>query len=352
MKRLCWLLLAAAPVFAQDFALSPFFGQTSASSRTIHGDDSLYDTGTRHLDASRWNEAAAAFSQVIEHKGAHIEGALYWKAYAETKMNKRDAALATLATLHKDYPASRWMDDAKALDVEIHQQAGQPVNPNSESNDDLKMYALNGLLQSDPEQAMPIIEKLLKSNNTPKLKDRALFVLTQSRSPKAQQLLIDAAKGSVNPDLQVRALRYVATSGGAENRNTLYSIYSSSSDLAVKKTILNYFIMSKFTGANDPLANIAKNEKNPELRREAIQKLGISPRGQTTELLVSLYGSEQDADTKKAIINALFIQGSAKPLVDIGRGETNPNMKKEIVQKLSLMHSKESTDYMLEILSK
>jgi hypothetical protein len=353
MRRICWLLLAALPALAQDFAPSPFFfGQKGSPGRTSRSDDSLYDSGTRSLDGGRWDAAAETFGRVVELKGTHAEGALYWKAYAENKLNQRDAALATLAALRKDFPSSRWLDDAKALEVEIHQQAGQPVNPNSESNDELKMYALNGLLQSDPEQAIPIIEKLLKSNNSPKLKDRALFVLTQSRSAKAQQLLIDAAKGSVNPDLQIRALRYIATSGGAENRNTLYTIYTSSNDIAVKKAILNYFIMSKFTGPNDPLANIAKNEKNPELRREAIRKLGIGPRGQTSDLLVTLYGPEQDPDIKKEIVNSLFIQGSAKPLVDVARKETNPALKQEIVQKLSMMHSKDATDYMVEILSK
>jgi hypothetical protein len=38
--------------------------------------------------------------------------------------------------------------------------------------------------------------------------------------------------------------------------------------------------------------------------------------------------------------------------VDLARGETDPNMKKAIVSQLSLMHSKEATDYMMELLNK
>jgi hypothetical protein len=44
------------------------------------------------------------------------------------------------------------------------------------------------------------------------------------------------------------------------------------------------------------------------------------------------------------------MQQNAKGLVDLARSETNPEMKKAIVSKLALIHSKESTDYMLEIL--
>jgi hypothetical protein len=332
-------------------SVAPFFFAQKGP-RALRSDDPQYDQGASALDAGRWEDAVRIFSNVAEKKGNRADGALYWKAYAQNKLGQRDAALATLAEMKKDYASSRWTDDAKALEVEIHQQAGQPVSPNSESNDDLKMLAMNALLNSDPEQAVPIMEKILRGNNTPKLKDRALFVLSQSRSPKAQQLLSEAAKGSFNPDLQIRGLRYIATSGGSENRATLASVYNSTNDASVKRAILNYFVMSKFTGANDPLANIAKTEKNAELRREAIQKLGILRSSDTADLLVSLYGSETEADVKREIVNALFIQNNAKALVDLARKETNPAMKQQLVQKLSIMHQKESTDYMMELLSK
>ena len=54
----------------------------------------------------------------------------------------------------------------------------------------------------------------------------------------------------------MRALRYIATSGGADNRNTLYTIYTTTNDVSVKKAILNYFVISKFAGPNDPLVKV------------------------------------------------------------------------------------------------
>ena len=67
--------------------------------------------------------------------------------------------------------------------------------------------ALRGLMNSDPEQALPIIEKMLTGANSPKVKDRALFVLSQSDSARAREIIANVAKGNANPDLQLRAIQ-------------------------------------------------------------------------------------------------------------------------------------------------
>ena len=36
--------------------------------------------------------------------------------------------------------------------------------------------------------------------------------------------------------------------------------------------------------------------------------------------------------------------------MELARAEKDPRMKEEIVKKMSLVHSKETTDYMMEIL--
>ncbi len=59
--------------------------------------------------------------------------------------------------------------------------------------------ALNSLMQAEPDQALPILEKLLASNQSDRVKDRAMFVLVQSSSPKAAKLLGDIARGTANP---------------------------------------------------------------------------------------------------------------------------------------------------------
>jgi hypothetical protein len=75
-------------------------------------------------------------------------------------------------------------------------------------------------------------------------------------------------------------------------------------------------------------------------------------RSKTGTALAGMYAQETDPDNKRAIINALFIQGNATGLIEIARKETDMGLKKQVVNQLSLMHSKEATDYLMEILSK
>jgi hypothetical protein len=49
-------------------------------------------------------------------------------------------------------------------------------------------------------------------------------------------------------------------------------------------------------------------------------------------------------------VNALFIQPNAKALVELAGAEKDPSVKKEIVSKLSLMHTPEATNYLLGLL--
>ena len=68
------------------------------------------------------------------------------------------------------------------------------------------------------------------------------------------------------------------------------------------------------------------------------------------DVLVSIYQSDPDTEVRRAVLNALFLQQNGKALVDLARAEKDPQMKEEIVKKMSLVHSKEVTDYMMEIL--
>ena len=98
----------------------------------------------------------------------------------------------------------------------------------------------------------------------------------------------------------------------------------------------------------DKLAEIARNEKDQALRASAIQRWGCIRSDKTAELLGSLYGG--DANAKRAVIDALFIQQNAKQLVELARKESDPQMKKMLVERLSIMKNKDASDYMMELL--
>ncbi|HEY3456468.1 MAG TPA: HEAT repeat domain-containing protein [Bryobacteraceae bacterium] len=378
------LILLAAPLVAQE--------------------DADYQKGLAALDSRQWDQAIAAFDTSAGHKGSNADGALYWKAYALNRAGRRDEALGAISALRREYAGSRWNRDARALELEIRGQSGERVSPAREQDDELKILALNSLMQSDPNQAVPILQKLLTSNNSPKVKEKALFVLTQSRSAEASRVLNAVARDTSNPDLQLKAIRYMGMMGSPEARKELAAIYSASPDDHLKRAILHSFMQS---GSRDFLLNAAKGEKNPDLRREAIRQLAMTggqdelwqlyqssdvdakeeilksmflggnsprlaeiartekdPRLQIAaikslglmggngrgDVLVSIYQSTSNRDVREAVLQALFLQNNGKALVDLARAEKDPTMKSEIVKKMSLVHSKEVTDYMMELL--
>jgi hypothetical protein len=314
--------------------------------------DSTYERGRRELDAHNWEQAISNFTVVANRAGARADGALYWKAYAQNKLGRRDEALATIAELRKTYSSSRWLDDAAALEVEVKQSAGGTVAPDSTSDDEIKLLAINGLMQSDPDRAFPYLEKLLKSAASPRLKENTLYVLAQSSSPKAQQSLIQIAKGGGNPDLQLYAIRYLgAVNRRQGNNNTtqvLFEIYNSSNDLAVKREVLNQLSAAR---DKDHLVEIARTEKNHDMQLDAIRRLGgLGSQVATGDALVGLYGPAQEKDTKHEIVNVLAGQHNAKALVELGRKEKDLDMKKYIVERVVSMNTPESKQFLEEIL--
>ena len=368
---------------------------------------SYYEQGQSALDAGRWDRAVASFDRVVELKGNKTDAALYWKAYAQNKLGQRAEALATIGSVTKEFPKSRYLNDARALEVEIRQNTGQGVDPKAEGDEELKLLAISSLQNQNGDDVIPVLQKVLQGTGSPRLKVRALFVLAQSNSPKAREVLVNIGKGGSNPDLQMKAVQYLGIHGGRESRAALADIYSSSSDVELKKRILNAFmvagekerllqaaqseqnaelratavqqlgvmgahdelwslyqkessvdvkkniIRAMFTGGNATrLAEIAKNDPNQELRLLAVRNLGIMGSKRNSDVLVDIYGSEKNPDVKKAVINGLFVGGNADALVALARKEQDPALKKEMVTRLSNMHSKVATDYLLEILNK
>ena len=367
----------------------------------------LYDDGRDDLDEDRYDHAAAKFKQLADMNGPQTDAALYWKAYAENRLGKRDSALASIADLKRRFPQSRWQKDASALEIEVRQSTGQPVKPGDQSDDELRMLALRGLMNSDSEKGISILEGILNGSGTPKLKSHALFMAAQSGKPEAREILGKIAKGQTNPDLQRKAVEYLGIFGGAEARKTLADVYASSSDASVKHAILRSYmiggdrerlfaaaksekdeslrreairqlglvhgtseleqlyqaetstdlrreILQAFFLAGDSakLVQAAQGEKDPELRRAAIRNLGLIHADDSGKALQDIYTKESNRELKEEVLNAYFLQGNAKALVAIAKSEKDPELKKTAVSKLSLMNSKEGTEYLMELLQK
>lgn len=369
--------------------------------------DDEYARAMDLLDDDQWKAAIDAFQSVVKENEARADAALYWQSYAWQKLGQAKEALATLGALRSGYPKSRWLKEANALELEIKSRAGQPAQPENVEDEELKLVAIQNLMHMDAAQALPLLQKILDSpKSSRKLKDRALFVLSQSGSPQARAILVRAAKGDAYPGLQRKAIQNLGIFGGGENAAALAEIYAAAAEREVKRAVLQAYMVSGqrdrllalakaeadaslrrdaiqqlgvmgaadavwpmyaggdrdtkravlqalFVGGNaGRLVELARTEKDPELRRDAIQHLGLVGGAEASAALEQLYAGDSDRRVREAVLQAFFVQGNAKRLIAIARTEKDPEMKRKAVQQLSVMGHPEATKFLLEILEK
>ncbi len=268
MNSLLRTTLSSA-VLLVSFTARPLYATTLEPSAgtlivAVSDDDSAYTAGTQAMNAHNWPGAVTAFDKVINAKGKRVDAALYWKAYSLNKLNKLQLASATCDQLRSQYLDSPWNRDCAALTPNIQidtaalaksaeemaRRSAANVNvvvgpfnfdstdapPARGSDDDLKMLALNSLLNQDPARAVPLLRGVLTGNQPASVKKHALFVLAQSKSPEAESILHDAVTGKMDPQLQREAIQSMAVFQGKRckyNADRSLQVHKRSADKAV-----------------------------------------------------------------------------------------------------------------------
>jgi hypothetical protein len=206
----CAVILAAVlSLTAAGLAQAPpgeaFVGAQPAGSldsphSTGVADGMVFAEGTRAINEGRWSDAIAIFAKIAEQKSDHADGALYWKAYAENKLGQSAHALETCSALRAGYAKSSWGDECGALEIEIRAKNGQPVPAKAEQTDELKLLALNSLMQRNEVEGRARLEEIVNDeDSSPRLKEGAQFLLGQQHTgvSYAQIVRISHVEGDV-----------------------------------------------------------------------------------------------------------------------------------------------------------
>ena len=280
----------------------------------VIADDDAYTTGTHAMDEHRWQDAVSAFDKVIGEKGKRVDAALYWKAYSLNKLGKTQLAIATCDQLHSQFADSPWNKDCNAISVDVQvdpkaMAADQTklkmdrVHPYVKiapfrfdtgerdsgvtrgSDEDLKMLALNSLLNRDPATALPLLRGILSGNQPLRVKKHALFVLAQSKSPEAEGILRDAALGKLDPQLQGQAIQAMAVFQGKRANDTLAEVYRTTTDPKIKNSIISAMFITKDAPR---MVEMARSEKDLELKRRIVSELALMNDKAATDYMMEL----------------------------------------------------------------
>src|SRR5207237_1442425 len=158
-------------------------------------------------------------------QGLDVGDALYWAAFALYKNDDLSRARSLLVTQQRQYSKAATLRDAAALFARIQtalakqgdEEAGrwltqhaQPDTnranscPTEDDDDDMRVAALNGLLQMDATNAVPILKKVLARRDacSAGLRRKAVFLVSQKHSDETEAILLDVAQHDPDPEVR------------------------------------------------------------------------------------------------------------------------------------------------------
>lgn len=307
---------------------------------TVMAQEGLYEKGQIQLDNKEYHAARDTFADLVQADTAKQDAALYWLAYSQFKNGYDQRALNTLSQLARDHSESRWLDDAAALRIEIQDESGQSIDVD---NEEMKLYALNSLMNSPSEKSFGILKRLLAGNSSKQVKGRALFVLSQINDPKAFDFISALAGDSTNKQLQEEAIRVLGISGSEQSMTQLIGVYRSSDNEATKMKILHSYMVA---GQSEQLIELAKLESNPVLKKQAIHLVGVMS---NADVLLEMYGDAEFKDFRSEILHALAIGDGAEALLEIANSEEDQQLLTEAVQKMGISGNDATAAYLAKI---
>jgi len=245
--------------------------------------------------------------------------------------------------------------------------------------------------------ALPLLNKVLASDHTDRVKSRALFVLSQISIPEAQSTLLEIAKNG-NSELQQEAIRMIGIGGNKSSLAELKSIYANG-DENVKERILGAYLIAgdaesvyqlaagaatehefdiairvlgamgageqlrrlsdragqsksliqayAVSGDLDSLLNLAQTQSantDMQLRQQAISHIGIIGGERANQALMDIYRSADNDEIKASALQGLLIAGHDQGVLGLYRKADNVKDKSKLLRTLTMMGSDAALD--------
>ena len=202
----------------------------------------------------------------------------------------------------------------------------------------LKMAAIEALMVAPPQRALPVLQRLLASDNSDELKARALFIVGQIQLPEAHEILLDYARNA-DGELQMEAIRTIGISGNQELTAQLDDIYAAGGP-HVREAVLHAYLIA---GDEASVFEIAQNASSDEEFELAVHQLGIM--GASAELAQL----RDRPGASESLIQAYAIAGDTESLLVIARDNSDPERQMAALQGLGIAGGADATTGLLDV---
>jgi HEAT repeat protein len=294
--------------------------------------DSLYRIARRAMADENYRRAAQTFAELVDRypRSDYAGDALYYRAYSLFQLgSQRDLreAIDAIERQARDYSDASTRDDAKTLRTRIESLQARHGDANaaqkvaakasqlgSESgckneDDDMRIAALQGLMQMDAESALPILQQVLAKRGacTEELRKHAVFIVSQKRGDEATTLLLDAARSDPSAEVRAEAIQWLGQAHSARAVAALDSIAMNATDDEVLDKAIFALSQSRDERSDAALRRIATDDrKSAHARTQAIFWFGQTHRdAEDMRFLRELFSRSRDEEIQNSIIQAM-----------------------------------------------
>ncbi len=313
------------------------------------------------IEEEEWAKAAAKFDGFIARypQDKDSDAALYWLAYSLKRQAKFRETADRLARLMKNYPRSRWAEEARAMMTEIAPQIGErrviedALGKENKEKEEIKIVALQSLFEASPERAMDYVGEILKADSTAgrRLKEAAVSLMGSRGGPRARPMLLAVARSQPDPRLRRVAIHRLGEEGGEAVLDDLTKLYESERDIEVKKQILHSISHTKSPRARTNLLTIASSPgENVELRKTAIHRLGERENASAFDDLARIYDGESNVEIKSQILHSLARLDRPRAqtkLLDVARSGGSDNLRGTAIHLLVEGNDPQRLEFMI-----
>jgi TolA-binding protein len=318
--------------------------------------DSVYRAARQALNRNDYDQAADLFRNIRDRypKSTYVPNTYYWQAFALYRAGSDDdlrAAREALQTQASRYPKASTRRDAEVLlrrvqgalarsgdapaaeaitadvDADARRAAraearGARGARSSDSgdcddndDDDLRIAALNAVLQMDPDRAVPLLKTVLDRRDAGSvcLRRKAVFLLSQKRTEETTSLLLKVVRQDPDQEVREQAVFWLSQVPGDDVVAALDSILEDpKTDPQIQEKAIFALSQHRSPRAAAILCTYAGRRDRPEeLREKAIFWIGQRRSEENAQCLRNLYKTLESDDLKEKVIFSASQMGGA-----------------------------------------
>jgi HEAT repeat protein len=218
-------------------------------------------------------------------------------------------------------------------------------------DNELRMAALDAVLQMDADRAMPILLNVLERHDqcSEELRRKAVFLVSQQNTSDAEKILLRAVREDPALEVRKQAVFWLSQTGGGEAVSVLETVLEESDEVELQEQAI--FALSQHSGARAEQVlrdYVVRNDAPLELRENAVFWLGNEGSHESRAFLRDLYSSMSAQQLKQKIIFSVAQISSAESrdwLLSVVQNESEPvELRKNALFWTGQQHDLEAAD--------